>query len=54
MWGQYVQEMFILSSSLRCDQIKEYERYDFGHIQFCYLSQLLVKQTTSEAIMLNN
>ncbi len=28
--GQFVEQMFILNSSFRCDQMYKYERYYFG------------------------
>jgi hypothetical protein len=36
--GQFVEQMLMLSSSFRCDQIYKYNIYDFGHTLLCYLS----------------
>jgi hypothetical protein len=35
----------MLSSSFRCDQIYEYQKYDFGHTFYATLSQTDVEQT---------
>ncbi len=35
---QFVEQMFMLSSSVGCDPNFKYERCDFGHTLLCYLS----------------
>ncbi len=37
--GRFIEQMLMLSSSFKCDQIKKYEWYDFGHTLLSYLSQ---------------
>ncbi len=38
-WGQFVEQMLLLSLNFRCDQIYKYRLHDFGHTLLCYLSQ---------------
>ncbi len=35
----FVEQKFLLSSSFRCEQICNFDKYGFGHTLFCYLSQ---------------
>jgi hypothetical protein len=37
--GRFVEQMLMLSSSFRCDQIHNCHWYDLGHTLLCYLSR---------------
>ena len=40
--GQSVEQMLMLNSNFRCDQIYKSERCDFSQTLLCYLSQTLL------------
>ncbi len=37
--ARFVEQNLMLSSSFRCDQINDWQRYDLGHTLSCYLSR---------------
>jgi hypothetical protein len=43
--GRFVEQMLMLSSNFRCDQIYKYERLNFGHTVVLLRSDLDVQQT---------
>ncbi len=50
----FVEQMLMLSSSLRCDQIYVHQRYDFGHTLLYYLSLTwMFNQPALETCLLN-
>ncbi len=51
--GRFVEQRLMLSTYFRCDQICEYERYDFGHFVVLLKSDLHVQQTHLNFLSVN-
>jgi hypothetical protein len=51
---RFVEQMLMLSSSFRRDQIYKCQRYNFGHTLICYLSPDLMFNKPTSGLKMNN